>query len=133
MTQMRQVYAGLPNVRVAPLHFAPEDISGERLLAMMKVDTDSRKYLSLTEFGLRLKSMLRDASIHGGHHGHPPVDGDLQLSQLPEAAPGAGALVRAEPEGNDEPASEPARLVLEGRKRCQPRRFAFSARPTDHH
>jgi hypothetical protein len=38
---MRQVYASLPNVKVAPLHFAPEDISGDRLLAMMKVGSDS--------------------------------------------------------------------------------------------
>jgi hypothetical protein len=44
---MRQVYAGLPNVRVAPLHFAPEDISGERLLAIMKVDSDTRKLIVL--------------------------------------------------------------------------------------
>jgi hypothetical protein len=39
---MRRVYSALPNVTVAPLHFAPEDISGDRLLAMMKVDTDNQ-------------------------------------------------------------------------------------------
>lgn len=39
---MRRVYARLPSVRVEPLHFSPEDISGERLLAMMKVDENSR-------------------------------------------------------------------------------------------
>jgi hypothetical protein len=42
---MRRIYSVLPNVTVAPLHFAPEDISGDRLLAMMKVDTDSRAYI----------------------------------------------------------------------------------------
>lgn len=40
---MTKVYAALPDVTVKPLHFAPEDISGERLLAMMKVDENSRK------------------------------------------------------------------------------------------
>jgi hypothetical protein len=39
------VYSQFSNVTVAPLHFAPEDISGDRLLAMMKVDVDSRKCL----------------------------------------------------------------------------------------
>ena len=43
---MRRVYAGLPEVRVEPLHFAPKDINGERLLAMMKVEQDQRRYLS---------------------------------------------------------------------------------------
>ena len=41
---MKKVYAGLPNVKVEPLHFAPEDISGDRLLAMMKVDENSRRF-----------------------------------------------------------------------------------------
>jgi hypothetical protein len=41
---MKQVYAQLPNVTVAPLYFAPEDINGDRLLAMMKVDVDSRVF-----------------------------------------------------------------------------------------
>lgn len=40
---MRRVYAGLPNVKVDPLLFAPQDISGERLLSMMKVDDNARK------------------------------------------------------------------------------------------
>ncbi|KAF8586234.1 hypothetical protein K439DRAFT_1387349 [Ramaria rubella] len=35
---MTRVYAKLPEVRVKPLHFSLEDISGGRLLAMMKVD-----------------------------------------------------------------------------------------------
>ena len=43
---MRKVYAGLSGVRVEPLHFAPEDISGDRLLAMMKVDESNRASLS---------------------------------------------------------------------------------------
>lgn len=41
---MRRVYAGLPNVKVEPLHFGVDDISGERLLAMMKVDENNRGY-----------------------------------------------------------------------------------------
>jgi hypothetical protein len=40
---MRRLYAPLTSVTVAPLHFAPEDINGERLLSMMKVDVDSRE------------------------------------------------------------------------------------------
>jgi hypothetical protein len=40
---MKQVYAGLPQVAVKPLHFSPDDISGSRLLAMMKVDEHARK------------------------------------------------------------------------------------------
>lgn len=43
LVAMRKVYAGLPTVRVEPLHFAAEDISGERLLAMMKVDENTRE------------------------------------------------------------------------------------------
>jgi len=35
---MKNVYAGLPKVSVKPLHFAAQDISGERLLTMMKVE-----------------------------------------------------------------------------------------------
>ncbi|KAF8651035.1 hypothetical protein AX16_004898 [Volvariella volvacea WC 439] len=38
MKVMQEVYASLPNVEVKPLHFALADISGERLLSMMKVD-----------------------------------------------------------------------------------------------
>jgi hypothetical protein len=40
---MTRVYQGLPEVKVCPLHFAAEDISGERLLAMMKVDDGTRE------------------------------------------------------------------------------------------
>jgi hypothetical protein len=43
LNAMREVYSQLPNVTVAPLHFASDDISGERLLSMMKVDTDQRE------------------------------------------------------------------------------------------
>ena len=39
---MKRVYAKLPHVRVEPLLFSPEDISGERLLSMMKVDENAR-------------------------------------------------------------------------------------------
>lgn len=35
---MREVYSELPAVNVEPLHFSIEDINGERLLAIMKVD-----------------------------------------------------------------------------------------------
>lgn len=40
---MRTVYADLPGVKVEALRFAPGDISGERLLAMMKVDESDRE------------------------------------------------------------------------------------------
>ena len=50
LRNMRDVYAGLPEVRVEPLHFAPEDISGERLLAMMKVEQEQRRHLSHSFF-----------------------------------------------------------------------------------
>jgi hypothetical protein len=42
LRSMRMVYAGLPGVCVEPLHFASRDISGERLLSMMKVDESTR-------------------------------------------------------------------------------------------
>jgi hypothetical protein len=42
LRSMRAVYQGLPGVLVEPLHFAPGDISGERLLSMMKVDENTR-------------------------------------------------------------------------------------------
>ena len=41
---MKRVYAGLANVKVEPLLFAPGDISGERLLSMMKVDDNTRMF-----------------------------------------------------------------------------------------
>jgi hypothetical protein len=50
LQKMRIVYAGLPQVRVEALHFAPEDISGDRLLAMMKVDESNRK--DITSFNV---------------------------------------------------------------------------------
>lgn len=40
---MRHVYSTLPNVKVEALHFSAKDITGERLLAMMKVDDSGRK------------------------------------------------------------------------------------------
>ena len=43
---MRRVYAGLPSVHVEPLRFSADDISGERLLAMLKVDENTRMPLS---------------------------------------------------------------------------------------
>jgi hypothetical protein len=44
---MRRVYAGLPNVRVVPLHFSPQDLTEERLLTMFKVDENTRAYALL--------------------------------------------------------------------------------------
>jgi hypothetical protein len=41
------MYAGLPGVRVEPLHFASWNISGERLLSMMKVDETASMYITL--------------------------------------------------------------------------------------
>lgn len=53
---MTEVYAVLPDVTVKPLHFAPEDISAERLLAMMKVDESTR--MSKNSFSSRSRSDL---------------------------------------------------------------------------
>ncbi|KIP08577.1 hypothetical protein PHLGIDRAFT_44166, partial [Phlebiopsis gigantea 11061_1 CR5-6] len=54
---MRRVYAPLPSVRVEPLHFSPEDISGERLLAMMKVDENTQMPLYMEAIMSILRSM----------------------------------------------------------------------------
>ncbi|KIP04589.1 hypothetical protein PHLGIDRAFT_189641 [Phlebiopsis gigantea 11061_1 CR5-6] len=54
---MKKVYASLPNVRVEPLHFAPEDISGDRLLAMMKVEEGSQMPLYMEAIMSILRSM----------------------------------------------------------------------------
>ncbi|THG98001.1 hypothetical protein EW026_g4117 [Hermanssonia centrifuga] len=54
---MRKVYAGLPGVKVEPLHFAPEDISGERLLTMMKVDESIQMPLYMESIMALLRSM----------------------------------------------------------------------------
>ena len=43
LAAMTKAYAGLKGVTVHPLHFGPQDIGGERLLAMMKVDENGRK------------------------------------------------------------------------------------------
>jgi hypothetical protein len=80
---MKQVYARLPNVTVAPLYFAPEDISGDRLLAMMKVDVGSRKCVRYHRICTPLMTLFRYALVYGGHHGHPSLHGKLQLSCLP--------------------------------------------------
>ncbi|KAF8651072.1 hypothetical protein AX16_004934 [Volvariella volvacea WC 439] len=55
---MKEVYASLPSVEVKPLHFAMPDISGERLLSMMKVDEGSNVplYMEL------IMTILRDMS-----------------------------------------------------------------------
>jgi hypothetical protein len=73
---MRAVYGGLPGVQVEPLHFASGDISGERLLSMMKVDENTRMFI----FPLGLQHLVidywenRNAVIHGGYHEYPPPD-----------------------------------------------------------
>ncbi|EKM56167.1 uncharacterized protein PHACADRAFT_184852 [Phanerochaete carnosa HHB-10118-sp] len=54
---MRRVYAGLPSVRVEPLHFSAEDISGERLLAMMKVDENTQMPLYMEAIMSILRAM----------------------------------------------------------------------------
>ncbi|EIN14673.1 hypothetical protein PUNSTDRAFT_130298 [Punctularia strigosozonata HHB-11173 SS5] len=66
---MRAVYAGLAAVDVQPLHFAPEDISGERLLAMMRVDTEQR----MPHYMECIMSIL---------HGMDPFDYDKFRDQL---------------------------------------------------
>ena len=40
---MKRVYSALPNVQVLPLHIAEKDLTGDRLLAMMKIDNDNSK------------------------------------------------------------------------------------------
>jgi hypothetical protein len=42
---MRGVYSRLPEVEVMPLHFASEDLSGGRILAMMKVEQEQSKFI----------------------------------------------------------------------------------------
>ncbi|EKM56166.1 uncharacterized protein PHACADRAFT_145298 [Phanerochaete carnosa HHB-10118-sp] len=54
---MRRVYAKLPAVRVEPLHFSPEDISGERLLAMMRVEENGQMPLYMEAVMTILRSM----------------------------------------------------------------------------
>jgi hypothetical protein len=71
---MRAVYAGLPSVRVEALRFAPKNISGERLLSMMKVDESAREPF-VQSFVRYLIEGLRDAAIHGGDHGHSTIHG----------------------------------------------------------
>lgn len=71
---MRKVYAGLPRVTVEPLLFAPDDISGERLLAMMKVDENTRKLYDCIIL-LLYSDRFRDAFVHGIYHGDITVHG----------------------------------------------------------
>ncbi|GJE88159.1 hypothetical protein PsYK624_042420 [Phanerochaete sordida] len=54
---MKQVYAGLPSVKVEPLRFSADDISGERLLAMMKVDDSNQMPLYMEAIMSILRSM----------------------------------------------------------------------------
>ncbi|EKM56169.1 uncharacterized protein PHACADRAFT_209653 [Phanerochaete carnosa HHB-10118-sp] len=54
---MRRVYAGLPSVHVKPLHFSAADISGERLLAMMKVEENTQMPLYMEAIMSILRSM----------------------------------------------------------------------------
>lgn len=57
LRSMTRVYQGLPKVNVCPLHFAAEDISGERLLAMMKVDDATQMPLYMEAIMAVLRSM----------------------------------------------------------------------------
>jgi hypothetical protein len=41
---MRRVYAELRDVRVAPLNFSPQDITGARLIAMLRMGENARAY-----------------------------------------------------------------------------------------
>lgn len=62
---MRRVYAGLPSVQVEPLLFSHEDISGERLLAMMKVDEDTREFQAhLTLWPYELSVLLLEMPLY---------------------------------------------------------------------
>ena len=54
---MKRVYAVLANVKVEPLLFAPGDISGERLLSMMKVDDNTRMFCVF--LGAEISSLRR--------------------------------------------------------------------------
>lgn len=67
LNAMRKVYKGIPEVIVEPLHFAPKDISGERLLAMMKVDDSTHKPNS-SWINYLLKDYFRNAFVYGGDY-----------------------------------------------------------------
>lgn len=54
---MKRVYAGLPTVKVEPLLFAPGDISGERLLSMMRVEESARTFSSNSRFMSRISCL----------------------------------------------------------------------------
>lgn len=47
---MRKVYSPFPNVKVEPLRFSSKEISGERLLSMMKVEDNTREALYFVDF-----------------------------------------------------------------------------------
>lgn len=87
MDAMRAVYADLPGVKVEPLRFTSADISGERLLAMMKVDDSESKLLnspSHKSFHAHSNMIIdtRNAPLHGGHHEPPSRHGSLQLQKV---------------------------------------------------
>jgi hypothetical protein len=54
---MKNIYAGLRSVDVAPLHFCQEDINGERLLSMMKVDEGNQMPLYMEAIMTILREM----------------------------------------------------------------------------
>lgn len=90
---MRRVYSGLPSVRVEPLHFSTEDISGERLLAMMKVDENTRQ--STSHFVHALADLMfhaRNATLYGSNHVNPSLDGE-QVRLHPVSATAEGPEV----------------------------------------
>ncbi|KAF7791007.1 hypothetical protein EIP86_001966 [Pleurotus ostreatoroseus] len=90
---MRKVYAGLPNVRVEPLLFSPEDISGERLLAMMKVDENAQSVMATLrtmedEFNYRsFRKQLGSAKFNADQRAML----DLRLSLLDSCLNGGNA------------------------------------------
>ncbi|EKM51770.1 uncharacterized protein PHACADRAFT_150450 [Phanerochaete carnosa HHB-10118-sp] len=57
---MRKVYSGLLNVQVEPLHFSPENISGERLLTMMRLNENSQLPIYMEAIMTTLRTMEHD-------------------------------------------------------------------------
>ncbi|GJE88802.1 hypothetical protein PsYK624_048890 [Phanerochaete sordida] len=54
---MKRAYAALPNVEVKPLFFGPRDISGERLLSIMRVDKHSQPPIYMENIKTIFRSM----------------------------------------------------------------------------
>ncbi|GJE88163.1 hypothetical protein PsYK624_042460 [Phanerochaete sordida] len=99
---MKRVYAPLPSVHVEPLHFSTEDISGERLLAMMKVDESSQMPLYMEAIMTILRSMesnfsytaFRDALKEQKLNGTQKAMLNLRLSLLDSCLAGGNTANR---------------------------------------